>query len=530
VANGAWENGDQYHYNLDMVYSPAGMILEKRQIADIREASGALTPMHNEYSYIYNFAQPHTVENISGTSNHTFNWDANGNMTYHGYEESATERRQCWDEENRLMGVGNGNTLAHYIYDAAGERTMKFTGQLSQVQVNKSTWLDYAIMDRSTYYINPLMVVGSKEYTKHYFIEGQRVMSKIGGGMEDALIALHRTPQAYPVDMEQKAEQITLNLADVLTCMDINAQTGYEIKMDWLDNMTQQQGPEQEQYFYHSDHLGSSAFITDAGGQAIQHLEYLPFGELFIEERTTWNTPYKFSAKELDDETGYSYFGARYYDPNISIWLSVDPLSDKYPRHTPYNYTLNNPIILIDPDGNGPIGIGYQNVTAKAIGQAALASAASVLSGPLLVGSGIALVISGNVIHGIRGGEYPQWAVPYSLNSDFSLQERSSMMGSVSWEDGKELMGAVVGVTFPPIYGESVAAEGAREVTTAVLAKVIENIPPNSSNNNSQGTSQQSGTKAASATTKSQVCDEKPTPGPSAPKQTKYSIGSFLDN
>ena len=77
----------------------------------------------------------------------------------------------------------------------------------------------------------------------------------------------------------------------------------------------------------------------------------LPFGELFIEERTTWNTPYKFSGKELDEETGYSYFGARYYDPNISIWLSVDPLSDKAPGLTPYNYTLNNPIILIDPNG-----------------------------------------------------------------------------------------------------------------------------------------------------------------------------------
>jgi RHS repeat-associated protein len=367
VANGFWENGDQYHYNLDMVYSPAGMILEKRQIADIREASGALTPMHNEYSYIYNFAQPHTVENISGTSNHAFNWDANGNMTYHGYEESATERRQCWDEENRLMGVGDGNTLAHYIYDAAGERTMKFTGQLSHVQVNKSTWLDYAIMDRSTYYINPLMVVGSKEYTKHYFIEGQRVMSKIGGGMEDALIALHRTPQAYPVDMVQKAEQININLADVLSCMDINAQTVYEIKMDWLDNMTQQQGPEQEQYFYHSDHLGSSAFITDAGGLAIQHLEYLPFGELFIEERTTWNTPYKFSGKELDEETGYSYFGARYYDPNISIWLSVDPMADKYPSVSPYMYCAGNPIMFIDPDGRTIVITGEDGASTKYI-------------------------------------------------------------------------------------------------------------------------------------------------------------------
>ncbi len=62
-------------------------------------------------------------------------------------------------------------------------------------------------------------------------------------------------------------------------------------------------------------------------------------------------TLYKFSGKELDDETGYSYFGARYYDPNISIWLSVDPLSDKYPGLSPYNYCANNPIMLYDPDG-----------------------------------------------------------------------------------------------------------------------------------------------------------------------------------
>ena len=70
-----------------------------------------------------------------------------------------------------------------------------------------------------------------------------------------------------------------------------------------------------------------------------------------FKERSTWNTPYKFSGKELDDETGYSYFGARYYDPNISIWLSVDPLSDEYPNHSPYTYALNNPIKVIDPNG-----------------------------------------------------------------------------------------------------------------------------------------------------------------------------------
>ena len=96
----------------------------------------------------------------------------------------------------------------------------------------------------------------------------------------------------------------------------------------------------------------------------------LPFGELFIEERNSWNTPYKFSGKELDEETGYNYHGSRYLDPGISIWLSVDPLADLFPGYSPYNYALNNPIRLIDPSGMGPIktpegeetnvGEGYQ--------------------------------------------------------------------------------------------------------------------------------------------------------------------------
>jgi len=104
-------------------------------------------------------------------------------------------------------------------------------------------------------------------------------------------------------------------------------------------------------YFYHPDHIGSSSWITDGTGQAIQHLHYLPFGEDWVDQRNSWNTPYTFSGKEKDAETGYGYFGARYYDSGLSIWLSVDPMSDKYPSMSPYNYCANNPVILVDPDG-----------------------------------------------------------------------------------------------------------------------------------------------------------------------------------
>lgn len=54
---------------------------------------------------------------------------------------------------------------------------------------------------------------------------------------------------------------------------------------------------------------------------------------------------------------GLYYYGARYYDPKVSIWLSVDPLAEKYPFVTPYNFVENNPLRLIDPDGRGPIPI-----------------------------------------------------------------------------------------------------------------------------------------------------------------------------
>ncbi len=109
------------------------------------------------------------------------------------------------------------------------------------------------------------------------------------------------------------------------------------------------------QYYYHSDHLGSSSYLTNLDGAVVQHVEYVPFGEVFIEERNnTWNTPYLFNGKELDEETGLYYYGARYYNPRETVWLSVDPLAEFYPDYSPYNYVLLNPVKLIDPTGMGP--------------------------------------------------------------------------------------------------------------------------------------------------------------------------------
>ena len=65
----------------------------------------------------------------------------------------------------------------------------------------------------------------------------------------------------------------------------------------------------------------------------------------------TANSTYTFSAKEKDSETGLSYFGSRYYSSDLSVWLSVDPMSDKYPSLSPYTYCADNPVKLVDPNG-----------------------------------------------------------------------------------------------------------------------------------------------------------------------------------
>ncbi|MFV0291230.1 MAG: RHS repeat-associated core domain-containing protein [Mangrovibacterium sp.] len=107
-----------------------------------------------------------------------------------------------------------------------------------------------------------------------------------------------------------------------------------------------------------------SPFGGDGGG--------FPFGEVFIEERNnTWNTPFLFNGKEFDSETGLYYYGARYYNPRVSIWHGVDPLATYNPvietehyidgQHNGgvfnsfnlnvYGYCYQNPVKLVDPNG-----------------------------------------------------------------------------------------------------------------------------------------------------------------------------------
>lgn len=111
-------------------------------------------------------------------------------------------------------------------------------------------------------------------------------------------------------------------------------------------------------YFYHRDHLGSTMSVTDSLGNTIQQVEYTPWGEVFVEQRSgnsDFSTPYLFNGKELDEESGLYYYGARYYDPKLSLWYSTDPMQMDYPWVSTYGYCLGNPINAIDSYGTDVI-------------------------------------------------------------------------------------------------------------------------------------------------------------------------------
>jgi len=357
VASGVFIDNSygQLGYTLNMTYSPSGNILNKELSAQTLINGNQVNVGYNN-SYTYP-ARPHVVDYV-GNTQHV--WDDNGNMIQRLNEAGA--RYLCWDEENRLTAVRDKSKfpqLSAYLYDAGGERVWKLTGQVGKMKQSGKTMSSSVFFDK-TLYASPYLVVTDKEYTKHYYIEGERVCTKtcaersrsIGGGFwgtapfnpwDNALSFLEGDKSALSALLP---EMIQRNIE----CADYDGHWEIDPMLPPVHNKTN--FPEYNQYFYHSDHLGSASFITDATGYVDQHIQYLPFGELFISQRnSTFDSRYKFTAKELDNETNYTYFGARYYDSDVSIWLSVDPASELYPSTSPYMYVRGNPVVLIDPNG-----------------------------------------------------------------------------------------------------------------------------------------------------------------------------------
>ena len=331
---------------------------------------------------------PSESENVNNS--HAYEYDANGNLIYVNTsrtkkdgiaDEKAAERKLKWDEENRLLSSDDNGFVTNYWYDADGERTVKTSGESDQVYVNSEFAGGRTNTAKFSLYVSPYLVANQGgRYTKHIYIGSQRVVSKIGdfdsygsdprriqyaGSETDGLSVDYKgkyTQQLQVIKDNYATFAVPYNGEDNndyvdgkgFCCNDGSLEAAQARAMARAAKNNFQEGDayEKMQFYYHPDHLGSSSYITNLDGEVVQHIEYVPFGEVFIEERNNiWNTPYLFNAKEFDEETGLYYYGARYYEPRLSLWISCDPLEENHYEISSYCYTGNNPIKYSDPNG-----------------------------------------------------------------------------------------------------------------------------------------------------------------------------------
>lgn len=258
----------------------------------------------------------------------------------------------------------HGARVAWYGYDDGGERAVKFSGECVALTQNGHT-TTMASLTNPVVYASPLVTLTKRGYTKHYFEGERRICSAIGGGFT------HVEWDSIDATQDKAVKEICDGLLPLLNdgveeamhCVELNDihLSGRLIyRMLWLEATKPHDDPEPV-YYYHNDHLGGTAYLTDQTGQVAQTLAYLPYGEDWVDVTTfQYDTSqigfYQFNGKEKDPETDYLYYGARYYWPDAwNGWLSPDPLMDEYPSISPYAYCAWNPVNLVDPNGELPI-------------------------------------------------------------------------------------------------------------------------------------------------------------------------------
>ncbi len=418
---GTWLNGtESATYQLAMDYDDLFNVAGKRLLLKSNNANYG--SINYKDSFLYENGTPHQLSKVTEansinndpdyTENNTelYNYDNNGNNILKSTADKSgndgiNQRNILWDEENRIASVSVNGYVSSYVYDADGNRTVKLNTENEGVFVNGKFAANQTTPATYYLYANPYFSMrnGNGLYTKHIYIGTQRIVSQIENEncFDDQNVTPAKATNAAkcPAGNNNCNDTVGLQEKRKLVNARLNADyDGFDLPHTILaDNVFATKQPinnapdivnpfvtanttteilpkvsgsaQLYSYFYHSNLIGSASFITDESSKVVQHIEYLPYGETFIEQRQNYNSQFAFSGKEQDQETGLYYFGARYYDPHTYQWLCVDPLAEKTFGKSPYNYCLNNPIKNIDPDGKIALVddaaiLGYLFVTA----------------------------------------------------------------------------------------------------------------------------------------------------------------------
>ena len=360
--------------NYNLTYSPSGMI-------GIKSCDDMLWNYWHGYCSANDKIINHQVRSIYDMENDAttfYQWDAAGRLQNIYIPCAGDIRHHRWSESGQLAATIDNEHCAFYTYDGNGNRAYKLTGNTMLDQYNAGQQMFHAYFNDAVMYVNPYFTISRKNYTRHIFNGTQRIATEIGTSdlsdcIDTTAAGMERLANARAYMQSLFADPIELHSDTGTTFVDIDGEAYDELQWQcfggdrlWqitiacdsdilLPILRRDSGAADTRvsgkYFYHTDHLGSANWVTK-DDEAVQFIHYMPYGEIWYNQRgSAYNERYKYTGKERDEETGNDYFGARYYAAYTPMWLSPDPLMDKYPSISPYAYCNWNPLKFVDPDG-----------------------------------------------------------------------------------------------------------------------------------------------------------------------------------
>ena len=303
-SEGYLENKTSPYWSENIVYDP-----KTTQIAylDIKSASGHST---KEFYYDENLQLTHE---ISHDRTDTFTYDWLGNRISHNDKPSIYN--------NLLQLVDHENTP--HIYDANGNLIETYLN-------NHPVHLSYDALDR-------LIELRDEEFTYKYTYDSfHRRLSKVC--MQSDGTTLWEKFYLYnglnEIGVVENNNIVELRMLGEGLGGEVGAAVAIEMG--------------QKTYIPIHDYRGSVCCLIDLQSKEIvETITYTAFGEEFSENKIS---PWRFSGKRADEESGLIFFGKRYYNPTHGRWLTPDPLGHIEGPNT-YIYASNNPINRIDPYG-----------------------------------------------------------------------------------------------------------------------------------------------------------------------------------
>ncbi len=356
-------------------------------IAYVSYANGTETTNTYDSAQMYRLVNKRTASITGGRNMYlqdlSYTYDAVGNIltiTDGNHYGTARGAMYSYDDLHRLVSsnvlyvTGSGPIVQTYEYDAIGNITHKSDvgDYLYQGNLNES-------------YANPHAVTqirSDADLINYEYDQNGNVLSAAGDRYEwdynNRIVTITLSEGARPIEYGYDTSGMRVSVANDLTTtlypnkgFNTDGQTVQKhiFAGDGLTATIKGAGSGASMSVAHTDHLGSTVAVTNAGGDVEELLDYHPFGEISYNS-TTASTPEqrKYIGQEYDTDTELSYLEARYYDGHVGRFLSEDSefINVGFDFSNPqtmnsYSYAGNNPINVTDPSGLGWWGDRYND-------------------------------------------------------------------------------------------------------------------------------------------------------------------------